>query len=314
MNTKFIHICFSSYSEVMFRDHEDYIRGINNLVIASVKTGTNILAYAFMSNHVHCCIQTKENPMELHRIFKSSYGRYFSAKYGRKGDIGDLEVKIVNIDGYQHCLTAISYCLRNPLHHGVTNSSFNYPYSSVLAYFRDSLGRGPFPETSLSFPRRVAPQHFTWPKEIQFESDGRASLETTVDYKQVEMLFKTPGEFIYNMIIRKSGKKWREEQKCEEDGQPITLELLESDYYIVKEMEKNERYNYKVTETSDISICTIVDDDLVPKFDVKSVYFLSTEQQLAIGRHLHSMYSCSIAQIARCLAVRDDSFYRLFYR
>lgn len=315
MNTQFVHLCFSSYTEVMFRVHEDYIRGINDLVVASVKTGTTILAYALMSNHVHCCIQTQGNPAELHRIFRISYGRYFSSKYGRDGYIGDPDIKVVCIDGYQHCLTAISYCLRNPLHHGVTNSAMNYPYSSVSAYFRDCMGLGPFPKTRSVCPRRLAPQHFIWPAGMRFECDGRASLDTSVDYKQVEMLFKTPNEFTYNMMIRKSGKKWREDQSDDNNGgNPVTLELLESDHYLVQEMEKNERYHYQVTGTSDISVCNIIDSELVPKYGIKSVYFLSTEQQLSIAHYLHSGYSCSIAQIARCLSVRDDAFFRLYHR
>lgn len=315
MNTQFIHICFSSYSEVLFRTHEDYIRGINDLTIAAIKTGTTILAYAFMSTHVHCCIQTQIDPMELHRIFKTSYSRYFSNKYGRKGLIGDPEVKFIDISGYQRCLATISYCLRNPLHHGVSDTSLNYPYTSASAYFRDSMGHGPFPKTKRTCPRRLAPAHYAWPADIRFDPDGRASLDTSVDYKQVEMLFKMPSVYVFNILVRKSGKKWREEQEEDNNGQPpVTLELLESDHFLVQEMEKNERYNFNVTETSDISICNIIDNELVTKFEVKSVYQLSTEQAVSIGRYLRSNFSCSMSQIARCLAVRDDSFFRLFQR
>lgn len=113
----------------------------------------------------------------------------------------------------------------------------------------------------------------------------------------------------------KSGKKWREDQSDDNNGgNPVTLELLESDHYLVQEMEKNERYHYQVTGTSDISVCNIIDSELVPKYGIKSVYFLSTEQQLSIALYLHSGYSCSIAQIARCLSVRDDAFFRLYHR
>ena len=315
MITHFIHLCFSSYSEVMFRVHEDYIRGINDLIMASIKTDTTILAYALMSNHVHCCIQTKNDPKKLHRTFKISYGRYFSAKYGRAGYIGDPEISVVEIEGYQHCLTAISYCLRNPLHHGVTGSCLNYPYSSASAYFRESMGHGSFPATKLSCSRRLAPAHSVRPAGLRFESDGRASLDTSVDYRQVEMLFKTPAEFAYNMLIRKSGKKWREDQSDDNnDRDPVTLELLESDHFIVQEMERNERLNFNVTDSSDIFICNIIDNELVPLYEAESVYHLSLDQQLSAGHYLHSKYSCSMTQIARCLAVREDAFFRLMQR
>lgn len=315
MNTQFLHLYFSSLSEVMFRGHEDYIRGINDLIFAAFKTDTTVLAYTLMSNHVHCCVQTKRDPNELFGIFKMSYGRYFSAKYGRRGYIGDEGLKITIIDGYQHCLAAISYCLRNPLHHGVTNSCMNYSYSSVSAYFRECMGFGPFPVSKSTCSRRLFPANTGMKANFHFETDGRVTSEFSVDYKQVEILFKTPNEFAYNMLIRKSGKKWREDQAEDDNGQPpVTLEMLESDYFLVQEMEKNERYNFKVTEMSDISICNIIDNELLAKYEVKSVYQLSLEQQLSIGRYLHSKYSCSMSQIGRCLAVRDDAFYRLLYR
>ena len=313
METNFSHLTFSSVSEVMFRDHEDYVRGINDLVLASMKAEAVILAYSLMSNHVHCCIQMRGNPYGLFRTFRISYGRYFSANYRRKGYICSKDdVSIVEIDGYQHCLTAISYCLRNPLHQGVTSSCLNYAYSSALAYFREGLGIGPFPVTLKVCPRRLAPANFPKPASLRFEEDGRASLDTSVDYKQVEMLFQTHNEFIYNMVIRRSGKKWREQQSLE-PGSPVTLELLESHHYMVEELEKNERRNMKVSDTSDIFLCEVIDNELLPMYDVKSVYQLSMHQQLSIGHCLSAKYSSSLTQIGRCLAVTDNDFYRLFY-
>ena len=55
---KTYHLCLSGKHEVLFRCREDFIRGINCLCLAAIKTQSSLLAYSFMSNHVHICVRT----------------------------------------------------------------------------------------------------------------------------------------------------------------------------------------------------------------------------------------------------------------
>lgn len=124
----------------MFRTDSDYIRGINCLCIAAYRTNSDLLAYAFMSNHVHLCTRT-ENPSLLMRHYRYMYSRYFNAKYQRSGRLGEKHHFELELDGLHHILTAIAYILRNPMHHGVTATPLGYKYSSVSAVFSKELGR-----------------------------------------------------------------------------------------------------------------------------------------------------------------------------
>ena len=134
------HLCLSGGNEVIFRNEMDYVIGINYLCMAAHKTETDLLAYSFMSNHVHICAQTK-NPAEIIKHFRYSYTRYFNKKYKRKGRLGERLFFSLEIEGLYHLLTAIAYILRNPLHHGVSATPFGYQYSSIGAIFRCEFGR-----------------------------------------------------------------------------------------------------------------------------------------------------------------------------
>ena len=81
-------MCLSGKDEIMFRTDEDYRRAINCLVLAAYKTESSILAYAFMSTHVHLCIKTS-NPYKVMTIYRYAYTRYFNNKYHRRGKLGD---------------------------------------------------------------------------------------------------------------------------------------------------------------------------------------------------------------------------------
>ena len=131
---KTYHLCLSSGNEVLFRSKEDFIRGINCLCLAAYKTGAVLLAYSFMSNHVHICARTNSSK-KLIRAFRYAYTRYFNAKYDRRGSLGDHGFFQMKIEGLYHLLTAIAYILRNPMHHGVTGTPFGYPYSSDVGIF-----------------------------------------------------------------------------------------------------------------------------------------------------------------------------------
>ena len=116
---KSYHICLSSKSEVLFRSNEDYYRAFNSYALALLKTNSTSLADAFMSNHFHAVVQT-DNIVSVGRAFRLAYTMYFNKKYNRTGQLGNPYFFYLEIDGLYHHLAALSYVMRNPLHHGVS--------------------------------------------------------------------------------------------------------------------------------------------------------------------------------------------------
>lgn len=133
------HICVSSHKEVLFRCKEDYFWMMNTLAVTAFKTHTIVIAFSFMSDHIHLVVITQD-AAEFVRILRSSYAKYFNLKYGRRGQLGERHFFKIELKGLYHTLAAVNYVLRNAVHHGVTSTPFEYPYNSANCYFRKELG------------------------------------------------------------------------------------------------------------------------------------------------------------------------------
>ena len=64
--------------------------------------------------------------------------KYGRPKYCRLGEKNYFELDVF---GNAHIQSALSYVLRNPLHHGVSVTPFAYPYSNVNDFFPVEMGK-----------------------------------------------------------------------------------------------------------------------------------------------------------------------------
>lgn len=318
---KTYHLCLSSENEILFRSHEDFIRGINCLCLAAYKMGCPLLAYAFMSNHVHICVRT-DSPEKFMRTFGFAYTRYFNSKYGRRGHLGERGFFKLEINGLYHLLTAIAYILRNPMHHGVTGTPFGYPYSSIRAVFRKDFGWDDSVEyLPVKYGYHHIPSHVSLPEEFKMNSSGMILPQFAIDVADVEHQFSTARTFLYYMN-RLSGEKWEKEQS--QDGTscpPISLGDIESGiiYQDIRTMLANEHGRSNYNAVTDMQLCHEIDNVLLPSFTSNdrsrfcspgtpmSIYQLSEEERRRLGQHLQRKYRVAPAQIRRCLALPPES-------
>lgn len=309
---KTYHLCFTSHKEVMFRNAEDMNRSFNCLCSALYKTDSRCLAENDLPSHHHGCYET-ECPNELIRIKRHSYTNYFNEKYGRKGPLGDPGYFSSEIDGLQHKLTAISYTVKNTVHHGITSTPFEWPYCSANAYFRKELGKLYVPEILLTpaqiekaLPRRAA-FNPTWKMGVE----GVFLRESVIETSVVENLYATPKAFNY-LVTRQSGDDWSKEQEADGNGlPPITLESFEelvlqrsiSREQTIAEMLRNEKARHAPLGFNDLQLCEMIDEQYVPRYQTKSVYQLSESQKNRIANELFRRFHLGVAQIRRCLAL-----------
>ena len=300
------HLCLSGRNEILFRCKEDFIRAINCLCLASAKTHSALLAYAFMSNHVHICVRT-EDTKKLFRAFWYPYQRYFSAKYGRQGHLGEKSFYQLEIEGLHHLLTAIAYILRNPMHHGVCGTPFGYEFSSIQAQFRKDLGWVDSVERMPSKSEyNYIPNHHKLPKGFTMNTSVMITPESSIDVKDVEHQFSTARTFLYYMN-RLSGEAWEKEQLQDENSQPpINLEKIESGitYQDVRTMLGHEHGRSNYDTMTDIQLCSEIDNMTLPKLKKKSIYYLDANEKSHIVQHVWQKYHIPISQIRRCL---DDN-------
>lgn len=301
---RYYHMCLSGNDEIMFRTDEDYRHAINCLVLAAYKTESSILAYAFMSTHLHLCIKT-DNPYKMMTIYRYAYTRYFNRKYRRQGKLGEVHPFVIELDGLYHILTAICYVLRNPLHHGVSETAFGYPYSSIQVYFRKAMGKDNIQDAKILSPRhhsRHLPHHTIKPEKYRMNEQGTYIMSDFVSHLEVEHMFVTARSFCFYMN-RISSEEWMKEQEKDQNGKDkISLQRIEDGvtHNSLSDMLKNEygKSNYK--KISDIELCTLIDKSLPSD---SSVYTISDRTKEKIYRDMIKAHRSDHIQTLRCLSL-----------
>ena len=140
MKGKIYHLCYTSHGEVLCRKYLDYCMLFNCIAQATIGTDAQLLAYAIMSTHVHLIVITEHPAAYIQRI-RSSYTQMFNRRYRRKGTLGEPSFYFVELIGRRHVTAAISYVLRNPVHHELTSNPYDYEFSSIGLYFRKETRR-----------------------------------------------------------------------------------------------------------------------------------------------------------------------------
>ena len=243
------------------------------------------------------------------RTARESYTKYFNNKYFRSGSLGDKGLFMQEVQGLKHFIAATSYVIKNAPHHGVASSPFEYPYSSGNAYFRKELGKNREGEIYLTRDqiKAVLPRRASFNPEWKMGIDGVFLPETVLDVKIVEQAFGTVQAFNYYMG-RKSGEDWQKEQEEENGSMPFSLENVEAlwlghNSVPVAELLRNEKARFVNGSITDLELCKIIDEQLVPSYDRKSVYHLSKQEKTEISNLLYKEYHAGVKQIKRCLVI-----------
>lgn len=302
---KTYHLCFSAGEEVLFRDIEDYNRGFNCFALALFKTDSTGLVESEMSTHYHQLIQSR-NPDEFMRCFRLSYSMYFNRKYHRSGRLGEKNHYTMEVVGYNHMIAAMSYVLRNPLHHGVAPIPYAYPYSSVNSIFMKEMGKVPYEAVlDRKYYHRFINKASKYPDNYVMSECGVFLRASVLDIPQVENLFVSPRSFNWHMT-RKSSKEWESEQGRDNNNlPPINLLVIEKGITVNahSEMLMNENGKSNYRRPSDMDICAEIDNNILPEYGKISIYQLSHQEKRQIAERLYRTLHISENQIRRCLAM-----------
>lgn len=302
---KTYHLCLSAGNEIMFRDLEDYYRGFNCFALALYKTGSTGLVESFMSSHTHQVVQTNA-PKEFMWHFRQPYSIYFNHKYKRTGRLGEEAHFTTEVVGYHHMLAALSYVLRNALHHGVVSIPYAYPHCSINAIFRKEMGKF---QPEILLPERNYSQHIgrraEYPSNYKMSKSGIFLRETVLDIPQVENLFVSPRSFNYYMS-RKSSEEWEAEQQRDGNNRSIiNLFSIERGITLqdINQMVLNEAGKSDYRKISDIELCTELDALARDKYGRHSVYQLTDKEKIQIAENLYNNRHINEKQIRRALAM-----------
>lgn len=317
------HFCLSSHDEVMFRDDDDMNYAFNCLALAAYDTETRVLADAELSTHMHFCVQT-DNPLAFERKRRFPYSYYFNHKYHRRGRLGERSAYVGEVEGVRHLLAAVSYNLRQGLHHGLVSSPFEYEHCSANVIFRKQLGKRP---ANATMPPMHVYKHLpgkrTLPEGYRMEESGLILREDVIDWAYVEELYVTPRNFLYYMN-RLSDDKWVREQADEScDAPAVTLESFErsGNGRTLSDMLANEHGHVDMSRMSDMELCRWIDRMYVPQyFDGdcgKTLYDIPLKRRLELAGKILEWFGMhqgrvsgdvvikriTAEQLARCFAL-----------
>ena len=304
------HLIITSHKEVLFRSSDDVGVFLNSIALAAYSTETRVLVDAEMSTHSHIGIFSPK-PTEFCRSLRIRYSRYFNRKYRREGRFGDIGCYVTCLSGVAHICTAVSYILRNGLHHGVSSTPFGYPYCSANSLFVKDFGRSVSGKciTSRAEIESFLPRFSKFPDGYVMDSKGVFLRESFEEVQLVESLYVTPRSFLYNMN-RLSGEEWCRDQERDGNGKPpVTLQNMEVGWSPdeLSRMLKAERgHSFISKPIDDFSLCELVDNELVRYYGKFSVYELSRSQRKKIADTLCNEMKVPVAQASRVLALEYD--------
>lgn len=303
------HFCITCHDEVLFRDDEDIRNITNTLALEAFACQVELWADAIMSTHLHgIAFGEEEQVVHLCQRLKMRNTKYHRNRHHGSGALFDPGCFLLPLEGNNHILAALSYVLRNGLHHGQSATPFSYPHCSANHLFRRELGKDTLVPavTSRTDIARYLPRRSVFPDHFAMDRHGMLLRSSFENLQMVEHYYRTPRCFDYYMS-RLSGEEWQREQRQDPNSEgPITLELLEpsaSREMVARMLASEKGHHYSPSRLSDQDLCRIIDEEYVPGCHAGSVYQLSRERRIRIGEDLARQLHASPGQLRRCLAL-----------
>jgi len=302
------HICIATQSEVLLRSIEDVRLFTNTIAILGTRYHINILTDAVMSTHLHInCFC--DDPREYAYVTTISVTKQFNYQHQRHGNLFDKRPLIKRIYGPIHCQMAMNYGLRQAVHHGITESPFEYPFGTSNSLFLAQRG---CTEKRPSFRgqeiKQFVPRNVIVPDHFEADENGIILRYSFEEIQMVENWYGTFKNFMYS-LLRQTNEKWLGEQYLDKNDCPlITLNELEhgySDEEIAQMLRNEGNAKFIRRGLSDMDVCQIIDRDLLGCYGVSSVYCLDYKQKMRLAEYLRKEIGINNPkQIERCLAMK----------
>ena len=304
------HFCITCHGEVLFRDDEDIRCVTNILALEAFGCHIELWADAVMSTHLHGIVFGEEgDAVRFCRNLKMRLTKYHRNRHRGAGPLFDPGFFLLPLEGSNHILAAVSYVLRNGLHHGQSATPFSYPYCSANHLFCKELGKTPEKAaiTSRRDIARLLPRRSEFPDHFAMDRSGMLIRCSFEQLARVEHCYRTPRCFAYFMS-RLSGEEWQREQR--EDAvreDPVTLASIEPacrHESLARMLASEKGFGYSPGQWSDMDLCRLIDTEYVGSYSRTSVYQLSVGQRSRIADDVAHRLRVPPAQVMRCLALK----------
>ena len=271
---EYFHVCTDGRAlSWMFKDESDFIAGVNRIGICYLRTGTKVVSYVLMDNHVHFVLYgTMPECKEFITLYKQLIGTWIHVKYGLNEYLRQLPTNILLLDTEEKLLNAIAYIDRNPIVAGYRYLPTEYPWGSARYVFKESREKEdvkPLSAMTLRAQRALLGTRVVLPGEWRIDGKGMLCPDSFLDASVIESYFKTPARYSYFIAKKLEG-------------------LVEHD------IESSQK-----TFIPDIELRKIVRKIILQDYGKDRVTDLDIHARLSVARKLRYHYASTLKQISR---------------
>lgn len=263
----------------IFKNKEDFIRGMNDIAISALGYDVCILAFCLMSNHFHFVLYgTLEECTIFAEEYKRRCGMRMRCSSGEVKGLKDVCVQIDKIDSQEYLENAIAYVLRNPLAAGILMMPYHYKWSSISIYFRGACQEEGTKLNDLSVRKRVniLRSHQIVPDAYMIDADGMILPSCYVNFAMVEKIFRHPARLMASLS-----------RKVENDME-VRLGVADS------------------VSITDQELMTQMNELIRLEFGHSSLYQLSVEEKVKLCLSLKRNFGVGVKQIARVTRLNPE--------
>ena len=131
---------------------------------------------------------------------------------------------------------------------------------------------------------KYLPSNVKVPEKYRMSAQGALLREDVLDVAWVEQYYVSPRNYMYQMN-KIADEKEIEKQKEENNLPPVTIDTIETGVtdIVLKEIRMTDLDKFKRRNMTDLELCSLIDDKLVPGYfkegEDKSIYLLTLAQR-----------------------------------
>lgn len=262
--------------DLIFRDREDYIAGMNYVAISVHQTLVCMLAFVLMSNHFHFVVYAEAHEAEQFiNLYKNLISRYVALKYGTHKLLYKVKTTCANVDVADEGLKRlIAYVLNNPVSAGVNCMPQSYEWGSGRCYFSN----------------------------IDYYKDSRPVTGLGVREACVKLKSK----------IRLSEKYYINTQGYIEPSSYVDVRFVENHFRRAKSFEyflsvSHRRADYGAMVFSDMLLKNMLDEIVEKRYEAHSLDEMEFEDMKKVILEFRKQFGCTAKQIARVFNLSLDT-------
>ena len=274
MERRFYHVYTKGLGrDVIFRDRNDYIVGMNYVAVCTFCCKIGLLAFTLMSNHFHFIdYGTEEEAKRYIDRYKSYISKYIHATYGNKGLLRHVKTGVKVIEDRAEALRImIAYVLKNHIKAGIDISPHGYEWCSASCYFtgRDVLsGTRSVAELGRRDYYRLIHSKIILDASFRINSSGYIEPASYIRKEMVERIFGRIQSFNFHMNTAAA-------QRSKES--PVDF--------------------------SDNLVLAGLKEILMKKYDIDDIRELNDSSQKDIALLLKRQFNCPPKQLARLMHI-----------